>query len=172
MGIDIRHSDYGWVVHNYGGAGASLSLATSLNSCGAVSASRSGDWSTLFEYFEPEMVIIEFSNDTAGYVQATFETAIDTACSTLSSYADLVAYGYPDQDRLSGGTYLADVRNHTREKVLEYNGVAVDMSQRWTSMANAKSLGFMPNVSFSIHPTELGDKDIASAIGRLLRSYA
>lgn len=172
IGIDIRHSDYGWVVHNIGESGASLSLATASNSCGAVSTDRAGDWSTLFDYYEPELVIIEFSNDTTGYVQATFETAIETACSTLSTYADLVAYGFPDQSRLSGGTNLANVRNHTRTKVLEYNGVAIDMSQRWTNTATAQANGFMPAGLFPIHPTELGDKDIASAIGRLLRSFA
>lgn len=172
IGVDIRHSEYGWVVHNVGQSGASLSLATASNSCGAVSASRAGDWKPFFDFLEPELTIIEFSNDTTGYVQATFETAIETACAHLDTYSDLVAYGFPDQSRLSGGTYLADVRTHTRDKVLEYNGVAIDMSQRWTSTATAQANGFMPGVMFPIHPTELGDKDIATAIGRLLRSYA
>ncbi len=172
IGVDIRHSEYGWVVHNVGQSGASLSLATASNSCGAVSASRAGDWKPFFDFLEPELTIIEFSNDTTGYVQATFETAIETACAHLDTYSDLVAYGFPDQSRLSGGTYLADVRTHTRDKVLEYNGVAIDMSQRWTDTATAQANGFMPAGSFPIHPTELGDKDVASAIGRLLRSYA
>lgn len=172
MGIDIRHSDYGWVVHNMGYAGASLSLPTALGSCGAVSTSRatSNDWKSLFAYYQPELVTIEFSNDTTGYDQATFETAIETAAAYLSTFADLVAYGYPDQDRLSGGGNLATIRTHTRTKVLQYNGVALDMSARWTNMATAKANGFMPNVTFAIHPTELGDKDIASAMARLLRS--
>lgn len=172
MGIDIRHSDYGWVVHNIGQAGAALSLPYASNSAGAVSTDRLGAWNTLFDLLQPELVIIEFSNDTVGYVSATFETAINTACSTLSAYADLVAYGFPDQSRISGGADLANVRTHTRTKVLAYNGVAIDMSARWTSTSNAQALGFMPGGFFPIHPTELGDKDIASAIGRLLRSYA
>lgn len=172
MGLDIRHGEYGWVVHNVGGAGASLSLPTTANSCGSVSTDRLGAWNTLFDYLQPELVIIEFSNDTTGYVQATFETAISTACSTLIAYADLVAYGFPDQSRLSGGADLANVRNHTRTKVLQYYGVAVDMSQRWVSVAQSQTDLFMPAGLFPIHPTALGDKDVASAIARLLRSHA
>lgn len=172
MGIDIRHGEYGWVVHNYGGAGASLSLPTNANSCGAVSTDRAGDWKPWFNLIQPELVVIEFSNDTAGYNQATFETAIQTACSHLNTTADLVAYGFMHQDRLSGGGSLDAVRTHTRSKVLQYNGIALDMNARWTNMASAKANGFMnPAHTFAIHPTELGDNDVASALGRLLRSY-
>lgn len=173
MGIDIRHSDYGWVVHNMGESGASISLGLSGGSCGAVSAARpAGNWQTLFDYYEPEMVIIEFSNDTTGYVQATFETAIDTACSVLNNYADLVQYGFMEQDRLSGGSNQVAVREHTKDKILEYNGCGVDMYARWIDMTTAKANGFMPSVLFAVHPTELGDKDMASAMARMLRSHA
>jgi hypothetical protein len=73
---------------------------------------------------------------------------------------------------LTGGADIANVRNATIAKVLEYQGVAINMAERWISTANAITLGFMPGTPFPIHPTELGDKDIASAIGRLLRGYA
>ncbi len=172
MGIDIRHSDYGWVVHNFGYSGGSLSLLTASNSCGAVSTDRAGSWSPLFDYLQPELTLIEFSNDTVGYDASRFNTALTTACSTLSVYSDLIAYGFPDQSRLTGGADIANVRNATIAKVLEYQGVAINMAERWISTANAITLGFMPGTPFPIHPTELGDKDIASAIGRLLRGYA
>jgi hypothetical protein len=174
LGLDIRHSDYGWVVHNAGEAGASIAVATGIFGSGNNAADRAGDWKPLFDVWEPELVILEFSNDCTAYNAGTFETAIDEIADYLSTYADLVAYGFPDQDRdnPSQEADLLLIRQHIIDKVLEYNGVAADFGERWTSLANAQTLAYMPATSLSVHPTETGDKDVASALGRLLRSYA
>ncbi len=168
LGLDVRHGTTGWVVHNVGQSGATFAVGTNA----AIYASRLGDWKPLFTDIQPELIIFEFSNDTVGYDASAFTAGMNTFFTNVNSYSDVVAYGFPDQARLTGSADLDNVRNAYMNGIINNGGAGVNFKERWGTASAASSLGLMEAGLFPIHPNETGDLEVASTIARFLRAYA
>ena len=179
LGIDIREGTgtTGWVVHNMGYSGGMLAGSAAVNTAANVSPTRAGDFGALFDLLAPELVIFEMSNDAVAvqYDPARFATAMDTFIARVSPYADLIAFGFPEENTGLGGRIPANqdvIRNLYISKILAAGGGAVNFRDRWGDNAAAIALGLMESGFYPIHPNEAGDKEIGSTMARFLRIYA
>lgn len=181
LGIEVHAttSPTGWVVHNVGQAGATLSVpvATSAATTGAVAPDRAGDFGKLFDQWAPELFIFGFSNDCVSttYNAAVYQTAVNTLVQRVVTTADLVAFGWPEQSL--GGTGSRLVANQLAMKAydaqvaLYLNGGVVDFKARWGTQVQASAAGLMESGFFPLHPNATGDLDIGSTLNRFLRVY-
>jgi hypothetical protein len=173
IGIDVYGPtpDSGWVVHNVGYTGAAL--ATS--GVGCVATDRSGDFGAMFDAWAPELVIWSVSNDstTSGYNLPAFQTATSTFLARVGTYADVIAWGFPEQTDFNRPyANQTAIRNHYMSATVAAGGGAIDQSARWGTITQAINSGLMEAAGFPIHPNNTGDLDIAATVARYLRVFA
>jgi len=170
LGIEVNSGTSGWTIHNFGYSGERLSSAS-----GVLNTARVSDWGQMFDILQPELIIFEFSNDSADsvYNLTEFNTGMDTFITRVSPYADLIAYGFPEQANFNRAVAQQDnIRTAYMNKILATGGAAINFKSRWGTSSAAQTAGLMEAGLFPIHPNGPGDQEVASTMARFLRAYA
>jgi hypothetical protein len=173
LGISVASAATGLTIHNMGVSGSLLQSAN-----GSVAGTRDGaggDWGAMFDALAPELVCIEFSNDssTANYNQANFDTAIAEVVTRLSPYADLIALGFQEQADFNRPKVNQDaIRTSYQNAVLGAKGAVLDLKARWGDQTASAAAGMIAGTGFPVHPLAAGDLEVGAALSRLIRAYA